>query len=223
MVKRASRRLSPAAALCAALLGLVPGRAAAEGDAAALLAELRSAYATTEDLHARFVQRAHLVAAGMDTEAQGEVWFQKGGKMRWAYQGDDPQVIVSDGTTLWIHQVRDRTVLRQELASVPPENRVALDLLSGFDGLEAHFTAAACGERCLELLPRNPMPDLARVQVLLDAAGRGVRAVTTEDPLGNRTTVELSDLVRNAGVPAPTFAFVPPPEAQVLEMGVGGQ
>ena len=115
-----------------------PGLCRASGGQA-LLADLRSAYETTADLSARFVQTSHLVAAGLDREAAGEVIFRKGGKMRWTYEGDDPQVIVSDGDILWIHQVRDRTVLKQKLSEIPESNRMALDLLTGFEGVEASF------------------------------------------------------------------------------------
>jgi outer membrane lipoprotein carrier protein len=198
-------------------LAVAPGLSrAAEADA--LLAELRSAYQATTDLTARFVQTSHLVAAGLDREAQGEVVFRKGGKMRWTYEGDDPQVIVSDGEILWIHQVRDRTVLKQKLSEIPPSSRMALDLLTGFDGVEASFRVSACGELCLELEPREPRPDVIRVSVELASDRRGVRVVTTEDPLGNRTRIEFDSIRRNAGVPEETFVFDVPGGVQVLDV-----
>ncbi len=189
------------------------------GDAAALLGLLRKTYEGTRDLRTRFVQTSHLVAAGMDRTATGEALFQKGGRMRWTYDGDDPQVIVSDGTTLWIHQVRDKTVLRQALATVPAESRLALDLLSGFDGVEGAFRVATCGPFCLSLTPREPRPDVSRVTVEFAEEGRTVAAVTTEDPLGNRTRLEFREVRRNGGVPDGAFRFEPPKGVQVLDAG----
>jgi outer membrane lipoprotein-sorting protein len=194
---------------------VVPCRAT---DAPVLLAELRATYESTTDLSARFVQTSHLVAAGMDREAQGEVVFQKRGKMRWTYEGDDPQVIVSDGETLWIHQIRDRTVLKQKLSEIPASSRLALDLLNGFDGVESSFSVSTCGELCLELTPREPRPDLSRVLVNLASDRQGVQAVTTEDTLGNRTRVEFRAVRRNAGVPRGAFDFEIPRGVQVLDM-----
>lgn len=205
-----------------ALLGFflaAPGARAAEPEA--LLAGLRAAYEDTIDLTARFVQTARLVAAGMEREAQGRVAFKKQGKMRWSYDGDDPQEIVSDGETLWIHQVRDRTVLRQALADLPESSRLALDLLTGFQGVERSFDLGSCGELCLALTPREVRPDLSRVLVEVAAGGSEVRAVTTEDPLGNRTRVEFSELRRNTGIDDALFEFRAPEGAQVLDMSGG--
>ena len=138
--------------------------------------------------------------------------------MRWTYEGSDPQVLVSDGTTLWIHQVRDKTVLRQKLADIPASNRLALDLLSGLSDVESAFSVASCGELCLELTPREPRADLARVLVELEPDQKGARKVTTEDSLGNRTRLEFRDTQRNAGVPKDAFVFEVPEGAQVVDV-----
>ncbi|GAB4263284.1 MAG: hypothetical protein Kow0092_14050 [Deferrisomatales bacterium] len=212
---------SAAAVVVVALLAGAAG-ARAGGGPQEQLARLRAIYAATSDLTARFVQRSHLAAAGVVAEVQGRVAFRKGGKMRWVYEGDDPQVIVSDGRTLWIHQVRDRTVLRQELGRLPPSSRLALDLLGGFEEVERFFQVGACGDRCVELIPTEPRPDLAKILVHLDLDGQIVERVVTEDPLGNRTEVAFSDVRRNAGVDDGQFAFAVPDGVQVLDMQ-GGQ
>ena len=205
-------------AAIAALVLLLVTSAAPAAEPKDLLEDLRATYEDTADLTARFVQTAHLVAAGMDREATGRVVFKKGGKMRWEYEGDDPQILVSDGKTLWIYQVRDRTVLRQDLAALPESSRLALDLLTGFQGVEKAFNLESCGEWCLALVPKEARPDLTRVLVDLTSGGKEVRSVTTEDPLGNRTTVEFQDLRRNQGVPDETFAFRAPEGVQILDM-----
>ena len=120
-----------------------------------------------------------------------------------------------------LHQVRDRTVLRQDLEGLPASSRLALDLLSGFEGVEKAFEVSSCGERCLVLTPREPRPDLLRVLVEVGESLGDVVVVTTEDSLGNRTRVALKDVRRNEGVPDETFSFRPPEGVQVLEMGAG--
>jgi outer membrane lipoprotein carrier protein len=201
----------------AALAVSVPSVSAGQ-DAKALFRELQQTYDSARDLSARFVQRSHLAAAGMDRDVTGKVVFKKGGKMRWTYEGDDPQEIVSDGKTLWIHQVRDRTVMRQDLEKVATANRFALDLLSGLRGLSEAFHVESCGETCLALTPKDARPDLTRILLEMEPKKRELRVVTTEDPLGNRTRIELKDLRWNTGVKDELFRFKVPRGAEVLEM-----
>ncbi len=199
------------------LLGVVAGWVSAAENPEGLLAGAREALAPVVDLRARFEQTSLLVASGLETHAGGTVELARGGRMHWNYEGDDPQQIVSDGTTLWFYQVRDRTVLRRELAGLPPASRLALDLLGGFAGIEEQFALGACGERCLELTPREPQPDLARLRVQL-GADRLVQSIATEDALGNRTRVAFSALELAPGLGVERFQFTPPEGVEVLDM-----
>ena len=203
--------------LLGAALAVAARPAGAAENPEGLLAEARAALESVAELRARFEQTSLLVASGLDTRAEGTVELARGGRMRWTYEGDDPQQIVSDGTTLWFYQVRDRTVLRRELAGLPPASRLALDLLGGFAGIEEQFVLGACGERCLALTPREPQPDLARLQVQL-GADRLVESLATEDALGNHTRIAFSALELAPGLGPERFRFTPPEGVEVLDM-----
>ncbi len=181
-----------------------------------LLEELRRAYASVETLQARFVQVSRFGATGVEQEARGRVFLARGGRMRWVYDGDDPQEIVSDGTSLWIYQVRDRTVLRQDLASLPPAARVALDLLDGLEGVEQNFDLERCGDRCLALVPRGDGAEVSRVEVRLARDGPRVASVTTVDALGNRTRIRFEEMRTDPELPEGMFVFRVPEGVQVL-------
>ncbi|GAB4249183.1 LolA family protein [Deferrisoma sp.] len=206
-----------------ALLSAPWAATAGAADVDALVGEVLRTVEATRALEGRFVQTARMAATGFDQVAGGRVWFAKGGRMRWEYEGDDPQVLVSDGETLWIHQVRDRTVLRQRLTDLPPTGRLALDLLNGLGRARDHFHIEACGDRCLVLRPKEPQPDLDRVEIRL-LPDRGLPAsVTTYDPLGNRTVVEFSGLREVADTPADLFRFQVPEGVQVVGAGEAGR
>ncbi|MDF1554218.1 MAG: outer membrane lipoprotein carrier protein LolA [Deferrisomatales bacterium] len=203
-------------ALAAALAVSAHPAGAAESPQA-LLAGTREALGPVTELRAHFEQTSLLVASGLDTRAGGTVELARGGRMRWTYVGDDPQQIVSDGVTLWFYQVRDRTVLRRDLAELPPASRLALDVLGGFAGIEEQFALGTCGERCLELTPRAPQPDLARLRIELGADGL-VESIATEDALGNHTRVAFSALELHPGLGVERFQFSPPEGVEVLDM-----
>jgi len=54
-------------------------------------------------------------AGGHVMRSKGRMYFRKPGRMRWEYEGPEPQTIVADGTYLWIYQPEDRQVLRAPL------------------------------------------------------------------------------------------------------------
>lgn len=185
--------------------------------AAPLLAKLKEVMAKTADLSAAFRQVTTLEAAGVEKETKGRALFKRGGRMRWEYEGDDPQLIVSDGQTLWVYQVRDRTVFRRALSELTPSSRAALDLLEGAAALEANFSITSCGPECLLLKPQSPDPDLASVKLELSPSGESLKALTTEDLVGNLTRIELSDLKRNQGIPDSSFNFTVPKGVDVFD------
>ncbi len=202
--------------LCLFFVWLCAAPAASGAGPRELLEELRRAYASVRALEARFVQVSRFQATGVEQEARGRVFLARGGRMRWIYEGDDPQEIVSDGTTLWIHQIRDRTVLRQDLASLPPAARVALDLLDGLEGVEQNFELKSCGERCLALIPRRGGGEVSRVEVRLARDGPRIVSVTTVDAMGNRTRIRFEEMRTDPELREDTFVFRVPEGVQVL-------
>ncbi len=207
-----------AVALLSALCALAaPAVAMAAESGEAQLERLKTSLAKVQDLRANFTQATLLEAAGIERESGGVVEFKRGGKMRWEYTGSDPQLIVSDGTVLWVHQVRDHTAIRREMAELSASARTALDLLGGVDNFDAHFNVGGCGERCIELTPKVDDPDLSAVQLILSADGTALAGVVTLDAIGNKTRIELSDVKTNTGIPDGDFNFVVPEDVDVFD------
>ncbi|TLN26531.1 outer membrane lipoprotein chaperone LolA [bacterium] len=173
-------------------------------------------YAKVNDLSARFVQVSTAKAAELEKTSGGKVFIKRGGKMRWEYEGDDPQVIVSDGKTLWFHQVRDRTALKKKMEELSPSVRVALDLIEGLDRAEEYFTVSSCGEGCAALAPIKADPDLKRLVVNFDGGGT-ITGVTTENVLGNSTRVTFSEIKKNSAIKDNLFDFKPPRGVEIVE------
>src|SRR5688500_14804485 len=87
-------------------------------DVPALPAKVQARYAKAAGVHARFRQETTLMTVGQDMAASGDCWFAKPGKMRWVYEQPDPQTLVSDGATFWLHQPLRNQVM---VSPVPPE------------------------------------------------------------------------------------------------------
>lgn len=209
--------------LMAALLALAlntPALAAEPGKA--LLNKLKSSLSSIADFSADFTQTTTLEAAALDRAAHGKLTMKRGSKVRWEYLGEDPQTIICDGKTVWVHQVRDRTVIRRKFSELTPAAKAALDLLSGIDQVERYFAVSSCGPTCVSLKPLTPDPDLALVNIETVPAGNTIKAVVTEDPVGNRTRIELTNFKTDNAVSDSLFDFVVPEGVDVFD-GQGKQ
>ncbi len=182
----------------------------ADDGGARLAGELRQSMEGVTDLSANFVQTTFMESVELERVTGGKVAFKRGGRMRWSYEGNDPQLLVSDGEIFWVHQIRDRIAIRQDIGDLTPSARVALDLLGGFSGAERHFSLTACGRHCLELVPLVEDPNLKKVRVELGSTPLLPVKVVTEDPVGNITTIELSHIEVNTGLGDDIFEFALP-------------
>lgn len=162
------------------------------------------------DLRARFVQTTTLETVEIDKVSGGVVLFKRGAKLRWSYEGEDPQLLVSDGDVLWIYQERDRTAIRRDLSTLTPAGRAALDILDGAASLEEHFLVDACGDTCAELVAKVPGSDVDRLRLVLDPKTYFVSELTTIDQVGNVTRIAFSQVETNTGAGDELFQFTPP-------------
>jgi outer membrane lipoprotein carrier protein len=171
----------------------------------------------TKTATARFEQQVFDRSGKAVETASGTFTFARPGKFRWTYDKPHKQVLVGDGTKLWIHDpdLNQVTVKRMEgaISSTPAA------LLAGKDDITALFTlkdaGTADGLAWVEALPKAQDTGFERVR--LGLKGRVLAAMELHDQLGGRTLLRFSDLKANAPVPAPTFTFSPPAGADVIE------
>jgi len=150
-------------------------------------------------------------------KASGTFTFQRPGKFRWTYEKPHQQLLVGDGSKLWIHDpdLNQVTVKRidQAISSTPAA------LLAGKNDITTLFTlrdaGAADGLNWVEATPKAQ--DTGFEKVRLGLQGRTLAAMELFDSLGGHTLLRFSDLKSNGPVSADTFRFSPPKGADVLE------
>ena len=226
---RMNRALALGPVLLAAVL-LAPGPTPAAGRpeggscSAAVAERVQRRYDAVRDLRARFAQRTRSVALGSAPaaamESRGEVLFAKPGRMRWSYESPEPSLVVSDGTTVWIH---DPAAGEAQELPLGPEflSGAAIQFLLGDGRLADEFAIDArdCGEPEVWLLltPRRDS-SYERLELRADAATGEIRSTVVVDVLGNRTEVELSEVRTNTTPAASLFRFEPPEGTRVLSV-----
>ncbi len=150
-------------------------------------------------------------------QSSGTLKVSRPDRFRWDYALPHAQVIVSDGTRLWLYdpdleQVTVR-VLDQSLAGTPAM------LLSGGGKLRDAFTVERVeqggeGTFWVQLVPKRGDTDFRRVR--LGFRGDALRFMELEDKLNQTTVLEFVGLKRNPSLDASQFAFKPPAGADVI-------
>ena len=219
------RHSAPAACIAlivlAGAIGAMAETARAETPSA-LLRCVQERYGSLRDLSATFAQESKVSSLGRTRTRSGRLFFQAPGRMRWEYDGPEPQLIVADGKQLWFHRPERRQVVVQPMDAAFTRQTPLLFLLGRGD-FAAEFTwderelvPGAGGLVSVALRPRVEAPDLSRL--VLEVAGGGCRLAGTvvEDAFGNVTHLVFAGERANTGLDAGLFRFTPPKGTDVV-------
>jgi chaperone LolA len=143
----------------------------------------------------------------------GTLLVSRPGRFRWEYQPSDAgtRLLVADGVNLWFY---DREL---QQATVKPAaaalTATPVVLLSGsVADVRAAFELADGGTHgslaWVQVTPRSQSADFANAE--LGFRGGALARLVIHDHLGQTSTLEFSDSVRNAGIDASELRFQPP-------------
>lgn len=242
--------LSTAAALSILLLGLGPGGAAAaagqdctaaadsagadraenaEPDAAELMRRAESVYDSLRTLRADFRQTIEMQVFEPPRRREGTgTWYQeKPGRFRMDFSDPENDLIVSDGSHLWLYypSTHPGQVIRSALegrgrgaAMVDLQGRI-------FRLARTRYDVSYAGRDTVDdepvhrvvLEPRSGEAAYRRVEVWLDAGSLLVRRLVFEDRSETVRTVTLDDIRTGVSLPDSLFRFRVPSGAEVFE------
>lgn len=192
----------------------------AAGDADALR-RVEQAFNALTSMRAEFRQSVTDARGELIESAEGTVSLARPGRFRWDYRVPE-QVIVSDGVTVWFHDVELEQVTIREAADTV-EGTPAM-LLTGEGNLRSEFDVSdggtAEGLAWSRLLPRRADGDFRELRLGF-AAGQ-LRRMTLLDRLGQTTEIEFARIERNPRLDASTFRFTPPPGVDVVGRAPAG-
>ncbi|MBI4083181.1 MAG: outer membrane lipoprotein chaperone LolA [Candidatus Lambdaproteobacteria bacterium] len=198
---------------------LVPAQEA--GCDTALLARVQSAYQAIGSFQGRFDQLDRRID-GTVAEGKGQIAYRKPGRMRWAYEPPQEQLLVTDGATVWLYDPVLENVTIQPLADLTRGTPLAF--LLGAGNLAADFTCRALSRppadpalATLELVPRQPIPALEYIQLGVQPDTARIAAFSMVDTQGNVREVRLQGLRFGAPLAPDLFTFVVAPGMEVIQ------
>lgn len=171
---------------------------------------------STTSLEAQFTQTVIDRNGRVTQEASGKMAFSRPNRFRWDYQKPYEQVIVGDGSRLWLYDPDLDQVTVRPLAEAIAGSPAAL--LAGDNAIERHFTlrpaGASGGLEWLEARPKSRDATFERVRMAF--RGDTLAEMELYDHFGQRTRLRFSGLVRNPVLPPARFTFAAPKGADIV-------
>lgn len=205
------------AVLAAALAVGVPGARAAEATADRAATDRVERYLERLDtLRAEFVQQLFDRGGELRDESSGTLAMARPGRFRWDYRHPAPQLLVSDGRSVWLYDADLEQVTVRPVGDALSQTPAML--LAGKGRASETFVvragAQSGGLEWVELRPRQDNADFSVVR--LGFRGGDLERLDLEDRLGQTTRITFSRIERNPRLQPALFTFVPPPGVDVV-------
>ncbi len=198
-------------------VGMNTARAATEDSGRQAMMRLQSFLDRIQTLDADFTQRSLTLDSGMPPESHGHFSSSKPGRFRWDYRSPNPQVILSDGRTVWFYEpdLEQVTVGSAEFLDQTPAA-----LLSSKARVDELFHWRVHRDPVwrlpqIDLTPKQEGP-VHQVSIILHPSKDRILKLAVTDSLGNRSDFQFSRMVFNRRLDAGLFQFKVPPGVDVI-------
>jgi len=174
------------------------------------------------DFSARFYQVSTLKAVEITDTAEGRIYVKYPGMMRWEYETPEKQIILTDGTSLWLYRPGENQVMMGKAPSFFGEGKGA-SFLSDIKRVRQYFNAAL-GKKdknenyVLKLLPKKEMAGVSEIYLTVDRNRFEVIQIITYNIYKDETRIELSRLRFEEKLDDALFRFNVPDGVDVLQL-----
>lgn len=170
-----------------------------------------------DGLQGRFTQVVHDANGLLQEQSEGRVALQAPRQFRWEYHAPYPQLIVADGSNVWVHDLDlEQVTVRSQSAE---ESQSPLTVLTDLALLERDYRVSEAGEAeglaWLRLEPRAAEAPFVHCDLGFDAT-RGLASMRLLDGLGQRNEIRFADWTRNPDFADDAFAFTVPEGADLI-------
>ncbi len=213
--------LCPAASQAATQFGNLHCSPGTENQAEEGLAEkIEKAYDQLSTLRSSFHQESYFLGSDQRKQSDGQVYFERPGKMDWRYGAPDEQRFTSDGKNVWWYQPKENQVLvrtlRQSFSSEVP-----VSFLLGVGKLHENFIFQS---RCpvsrgvlVKFKPKSPTASLDEFFLLVDAKDFRPVGARIVDMGGNETSIIFGESNLNEKIEASHFKLEIPKGTDVID------
>ncbi|MBW2200960.1 MAG: outer membrane lipoprotein carrier protein LolA [Deltaproteobacteria bacterium] len=176
----------------------------------------------TTGFSARFSQTSTITAMDISDTASGKIYVKPPGMMRWEYESPDPQLIVSDGKTLWIYRPKDNQVIVGE-SPLFFGNGKGAGFLCDIKILRQKFEIFLEEPEdktlyLLKLVPRENTLGLSAIYLFVSKQNFTLVRIITYNLYEDETRVNLSDIQFNPDLEDKLFTFTIPENTDIFQL-----
>lgn len=194
---------------------------AARADLPAARAALQKAVAfhrEAKDLTLKFQASVYNAALDKQDEYQGKLLLKGADKFRLEIPGG---TYVSDGAVFWEYHAQNHQVILKSAKDMEDKPLPGDVLLRFLDSEPLSLGKAKDGGKEyleMNLDPSRAMKNLDSLAVLLNGKNHSLHRISSRDVSGNEARYTVTSVKRNAGIKDREFTFVPPKDAEVVDM-----
>jgi len=200
----------------AVALGLTFSSLALAQNCDSLLEQVRAKYRKISDLKSHVVQTVCSAASGTCTRYEGELELKRPNKLRMDIARPDKQEIVCDGSTIWLHLINEKQVMKSDLKSSPQ----FLVWLNPLDQLLSGRAKDGCrnnGDYVFFMEPEGLKDIIKALKIVVDRKTLLIIGMEAVDVNGNSAEYSFSKTKVNPGLKDARFKFIIPKNAEIIE------
>jgi outer membrane lipoprotein-sorting protein len=145
----------------------------------------------------------------------GTIALEKPGRMAWIFTG--AQEFLSDGSSLWVVDPRDRTCTVYRGLNAVLSRYFAF--LTGLADVRQDYTVSLGDDGALKLVPKDAHDTMGVIEVRFDASSGLVSSLRVTNPFGDQTEVVLSNVRTGRDIPDESFTYTARDGFRTIEGG----
>ena len=181
------------------------------------LADLQRFYNEIRNYSASFEQVVVDENLRLLEASNGEFSIERPGKFRWHYTAPSEQLIIGDGTQVWIYDVElEQITHRKSDAAV---SQTPAMLLSGKGNLDDSFILEDAGQHdgldWVRMIPKSK--DSGFTDIRIGFSEGKMQLLEMKDNFGQSTRMDFKNVKENIDIPEEIFTFIPPSGVDIIE------
>lgn len=152
--------------------------------------------------------------------SSGSFEFQRPGKFRFQYRKPFEQLILADGTNLWIYDADlNQATQRKQSTAFGSTPAALIASATDLSALRAEFTLENAPDKDgMSWVSAKPKAADSTLQIVrIGFKGDALSQLDITDSFGQRSVVSFNAMQINAPLPADIFKFTLPPKAELLK------